>query len=114
LNKSFNYTIILGGIYGVIVTVVTFVLLGICVEKATTLDPVRAKRYMQKTYILRYLLTLGLLIIPIYAPFLNVWIVVLSIFSPRITYFVIGIAMELNYKKSSKKLIERKCDKLDN
>ena len=82
---KFDYTIPLGGVYGIVVAVLNFFLLGKSVQSAVRdRDEKSAKKYMSAMYVLRFLglflvLTLGAL-----APFINLFAEVIPLFFPRI------------------------------
>ncbi|MDD3430283.1 MAG: ATP synthase subunit I [Oscillospiraceae bacterium] len=92
LLGQFNITVIWGALLGVCFAVLNFFLLGLTVQKATTYsDEKRAKAFMQLSYSLRMLLTLGVALLGIWAPVFNGIATVLPLLFPRFTIAAMSI-----------------------
>lgn len=90
LLSLFDYTVLVGLVYGDLYTVFNFVLLGTIVEKAITKSPNKAKSYIHLHYAIRFAITGFILAIAMLSPHINPWIVCLSLFAPKLTYFAIS------------------------
>lgn len=99
LAKILDISVVFGIIYGFVFTMLHFILLGTIVEKALSMDARRAKRHMQLNYIARMVLLGVILAIPFTIDSINGWCVIISILTPRITYWVIGIYSLIQTRK---------------
>ncbi len=81
---KWDYTILLGNIYGLIVTVGNFLLLGITVQNAVKKDPEDAKKQIKASQSLRLLLLFVCAIIGYIIPIFNILAVIIPYLFPRI------------------------------
>lgn len=86
----FDTSVLLGALLGAAAALLNFLFLCFCVQKAVTLGQ-RAKTYMQSTYALRTLFTLGVMVVGFLAPQLNWVAVVIPVFFPRVTIFAMQL-----------------------
>ncbi len=84
----FNYQTVLGLLVGSVYSLINFFLIGLSVENAVQMESsTEVAKYMNKQYGLRYLLTAVVIIISIYADFINPFGVMISIFFPKLVIF---------------------------
>lgn len=88
----FDYTVILGTLFGALASVLNFFLMAITVQKSLDAGE-DAKKKMQFSYSLRMLLLVVLLGVGVYLPYFH-WVgVVCGAFFPRIVIFIRGILL---------------------
>lgn len=68
-----DYTVLLGSLFGYFTSIASFIFLGISVQNAVNKTPKQAQAYMQGTYMGRMVFTVIMLIIAMKLPFFN-WI----------------------------------------
>lgn len=90
--SMFDSSIIYGYLFGAFYTLANFLLLGTISAKAVMMPPHKAKQYMMTHYFIRYILTGSILFIGFKTPYMNGWVVVILLLSPKITYYIIGFA----------------------
>ena len=100
----FDSSIILGIIYGVVFTLLLFILLGTVVEKALTMSPLAAKKHMKINYFARFFITAIVMIIPFIMDSINEWCVVVSLLCPKFTYTSIGFYDLITTRKEKDKI----------
>lgn len=83
LNK-WDYTVLLGNIFGFLAAVGNFFLMGITVQKALTKDQKEAKDLMKLSQTLRMLMLFVAAIIGYLVPFFNIIAVIIPFLFPRI------------------------------
>lgn len=81
---GFDYSLLIGAVYGCVLCALNFLILGKTAQKAVKRSPKSAQNYMNTMYCLRYLglflmLTLGAL-----APFISLIASVIPLFFPKI------------------------------
>lgn len=81
---GFDYTLILGGIYGNIFCVLNFWLLGITAQIAVRKSPKQAQTYMNGMYCLRYLGLFLVMTLAAFLPFINLLAAVIPLLFPKI------------------------------
>lgn len=81
---KWDYTVLLGNIYGVAVTVANFLLMGITVQNAVEKDPEDAKKQIKASQSLRLLLLFVLASIGYIIPVFNILSVIIPYLFPRI------------------------------
>lgn len=86
----FDMRVLLGALLGAAAAILNFLFLCFCVQKAVNMGE-RAKTYMQSTYALRSLFTIGVMVVGFVVPQLNWLAVVIPVFLPRVTIFVMQL-----------------------
>lgn len=81
---GFDYTLIIGAIYGNILTVTNFFLLGKSAQNAVKRTAKSAQTYMNTMYCLRYMGLFALLAIAAVTPFVNLIAAIIPLFFPKI------------------------------
>lgn len=81
---GFDYTLLIGGAYGIVVTVLNFLALGKSAQTALRKSAKSAQNYMNLMYCLRYLGLFFLLTIGALAPFINLIAAVIPLFFTKI------------------------------
>lgn len=81
---GFDYTLLLGGVYGIIIAVLNFLALGKSAQSALKRDAKSAQTYMNVMYCIRYLGLFALLTLGALAPFINLIAEVIPLFFPKI------------------------------
>lgn len=69
--QNWDYTVLLGSLFGYIVSVVNFLFLGISIQKAMDKEQKQAQTYMQSTYMGRMAFTAVMVVIAMNLPFFN-------------------------------------------
>lgn len=85
---GFDYTLLIGGIYGIVITVLNFFMLGKSAQSALKKTAKSAQTYMNLMYCLRYLGLFALLTIGALAPFINLIAAAIPLFFTRISITV--------------------------
>ena len=100
-HATFDYTVIIGALGGVIIAVLNFFLMGMTVQKvAATEDEDRAKKIMKSSYSRRFLLQIGWVIIALAVPAIN-WITgIIPLFFPSFGIKIKGIISNKKYSKN--------------
>lgn len=83
-----DYTLPIGGLYGIIVAVLNFLMLGKCAQKAVRKTEKQANVYMSGMYCLRYLGLFAMLTIGALAPFISLIAAVVPLFFTRIAIMI--------------------------
>lgn len=83
-----DYTVPVGGLYGVAVTVLNFWTLGKSAQKAIYKTEKKANTYMSAMYCLRYLGLFAMLTLGALAPFINLIASVIPLFFTRISIMI--------------------------
>lgn len=83
-----DYTLPLGGLYGIIVTALNFLMLGKSAQNAVRKTEKQANVYMSGMYCLRYLGLFAMLTIGALAPFINLIAAVIPLFFTRISIMI--------------------------
>ena len=91
---KWDYTVLLGGLYGAAVAVGNFFLMGLTVQKCLTLEPDEAKKRMKLSQQGRMLMLLVLCVIGGAVPFFNTIAVLIPQFFPRIGVTIRGLTMK--------------------
>ena len=83
-----DFTLPVGALYGVIVTVINFWALGKCAQKAVYKTEKKANTYMSGMYCLRYLGLFAMLTLGALAPFINLISSMIPLFFTRISIMI--------------------------
>ena len=82
---QWNYSVLLGNLWGYAAAVSNFLLLGLTVQKAVTKEPEEAKKLIKISHTLRNMLILIVAVIGIVVPFFNSWASIIPLLFPRIS-----------------------------
>ncbi|MBQ9948660.1 MAG: hypothetical protein IJO91_09760 [Oscillospiraceae bacterium] len=85
---GFDYTLLVGGVYGNIVCVLNFFLLGKTAQIAVTKTAKAAQTYMNTMYCLRYLGLFAAMSAAALLPFINLLAAIIPLFFPRIAIMI--------------------------
>jgi hypothetical protein len=91
---QWNYTVLLGNLYGAVIAVGNFFLMGLTVQKCLTLEPDDAKKRMKLSQQGRLLMLLVFCMIGAALPWLNTIALLVPQFFPRIGVTVRGLTMK--------------------
>lgn len=83
-----DYTLPVGGLYGIIVAVLNFLMLGKCAQRAVRKTEKQANTYMSGMYCLRYLGLFAMLTIGALAPFISLIAAAVPLFFTRIAIMI--------------------------
>lgn len=83
-----DYTLPVGALYGIIVAVLNFLMLGKCAQKAVRKTEKQANVYMSGMYCLRYLGLFAMLTIGALAPFISLIAAAIPLFFTRIAIMI--------------------------
>lgn len=83
-----DYTLPVGALYGIVVAVLNFLMLGKCAQKAVRKTEKQANVYMSGMYCLRYLGLFAMLTIGALAPFISLISAAIPLFFTRIAIMV--------------------------
>lgn len=84
LAMGYDYTLVLGGIYGNVFCVLNFWLLGITAQIAVRKSPKQAQTYMNCMYCLRYLGLFLVMTVAAILPFINLLTALIPLLFPKI------------------------------
>lgn len=85
---GFDYSLIIGGVYGCVISVLNFLILGKTAQCGLRKNPDSAQTYMSAMYCVRYLGLFVLLTLGALAPFINLIAAAIPLFFPRIAITV--------------------------
>ena len=91
---QWNYTVLLGNLYGAVIAVGNFFLMGLTVQKCLTMEPDDAKKRMKLSQQGRLLMLLVFCMIGAALPWLNTIALLVPQFFPRIGVTVRGLTMK--------------------
>ena len=91
---KWDYTVLLGGLYGAAIAVGNFFLMGLTVQKCLTLEPDEAKKRMKLSQQGRLMLMLVLCMIGAALPCFNTVALLVPQFFPRIGVTIRGLTMK--------------------
>ena len=91
---KWDYTVLLGGLYGAAIAVGNFFLMGLTVQKCLTLEPDEAKKRMKLSQQGRLMLMLVLCMIGAALPCFNTMALLVPQFFPRIGVTIRGLTMK--------------------
>ena len=91
---QWNYTVLLGNLYGAVIGVGNFFLMGLTVQKCLTMEPDDAKKRMKLSQQGRLLMLLVFCMIGAALPWLNTIALLVPQFFPRIGVTVRGLTMK--------------------
>lgn len=92
----YDYTVLIGGLWGFLITVLNFFIMTLAIQRAVLLnDEQQAKLRIQASYTKRMLLLIALMIVGVVVPFMHWAPVLLSVFYPRAVITVRGAVMAL-------------------
>lgn len=97
----FSVSVIYGALLGYLFMILNFSLLGTTIENAFGMSEKRASRYLKANYVVRYIITGIVLAISASSDKIDLWIVILSLLAPKITYTAIGFYHSI-FKKEEK------------
>lgn len=83
-----DYTLPVGGVYGIVVTVLNFLMLGKCAQRALGKTEKKANVYMSGMYCVRYLGLFLMLTIGALAPFINLITAAIPLFFTRVAIMI--------------------------
>ena len=83
--------VLVGSLYGYVISVVSFLLLGLSVQKAMDKEQKQAQMYMQSTYMARMIFTALAIIIAMKLPFLDWVAVVFPLGFTRISIMLLNL-----------------------
>ncbi len=85
---GFDYSLIIGGLYGCVIAVLNFLILGKTAQSSLRRNPKSAQTFMSTMYCVRYLGLFILLTLGALAPFINLIAAAVPLFFPRIAITV--------------------------
>ena len=91
---QWNYTVLLGNLYGAVIAVGNFFLMGLTVQKCLTMEPDDAKKRMKLSQQGRLLMLLVFCMIGAALPWLNTIALLVPQFFPRIGVTVRGLTLK--------------------
>ncbi len=89
---GFDYSLPLGGLYGIVISALNFLVLGKTAQKALRKPEKSANTYMSGMYCVRYLGLFALLTLGALAPFISLIASVIPLFFPRIAIMIRAFA----------------------
>ena len=90
LIKRLDYTVLLGALLGSAAAVGNFLLMGLGAQRALE-DPDRAKALVQRSYMLRMLGLLAVLVLGVAAPCFHIIAVIVPVLMPSVTIYVMRL-----------------------
>lgn len=84
IASKWNYTVLLGNIWGAAIMILNFFFMGISVQKAVAADEKEAKKIMQLSHSLRTLSVFALVVVGVVLPWFSTIATICPLFFPRI------------------------------
>lgn len=92
----YDYTVLLGGLWGFFIAVLNFFIMTLAIQKAVSADDEQqAKMRVQASYTQRMLLLVALMFVGVVVPFMHWAPVLISVFYPRVVITVRGAIMSI-------------------
>lgn len=91
---KWDYTVLLGNLYGALLAVGNFFLMGLTIAKAVNLEPAEAKKKVQFSQQARLLMLLVFCVIGAVLPFCHTIAVLIPQFFPRIGVAIRGLTLK--------------------
>ncbi len=88
--RKWDYTVLLGNLWGVFVTLLNFFLLGLTVQIAVTKEEKEARNVMKLSHTLRNLMVLVLAIVGVVLPWFSTLPMIIALFFPRVAMTIRG------------------------
>lgn len=88
LLKKWDYTVLLGNLWGGTIAVANFFVMGLFVQKAVTQTEDEARKTIKLSYSLRNVALLVLVILGVVAPFFSTGAVLIPLFFPSIAVYL--------------------------
>ena len=85
-----DFSVLLGNLWGCITAVAHFFLMGLTVQKAVTKSEEEARKLVKTSATLRNMFILIMVVIGITVPIFNMWAVIIPLLFPRISIFLRG------------------------
>ena len=82
--KSWDYTVLLGNLLSLFLSVINFYFMGITVQKAVTMDEADARKLMKSSSSIRTAVMFLILVIGVVLPVFNTIAVIIPVFFPRV------------------------------
>ena len=82
--RRWDVSVLLGNLYGAVIAVGNFFLMGLSLQKSLSKDPKDAKSYMQVSHSLRLILLLVIAVVGYTVPFFHLGAVVIPYLFPRV------------------------------
>lgn len=92
--KYWDYTVLLGNLWGYIGAVANFFLMGLTVQKAVTKTEEEARKLIKTSQTLRNMFILIIAVVGITVPFLNMWAAIIPLLFPRIAILFRSISLK--------------------
>ena len=89
--RKWDYTVLLGNLWGVFVTLLNFFLLGLTVQKAVTKEEKEAKNVMKLSHSLRNMMVFVLVVVGVVLPWFSLIPLIIALFFPRIAMVIRGV-----------------------
>lgn len=89
--SGFDHTVLIGGVYGIVIAVLNFLALGKSAQSALKKSAKSARTYMNAMYCIRYLGLFALLTLGALAPFINLIAAAVPLFFPRVAITIRAI-----------------------
>lgn len=89
--RKWDYTVLLGNLWGVFVTLLNFFLLGLTVQKAVTKEEKEAKNVMKLSHSLRNMMVFVLVVVGVVLPWFSMIPLIIALFFPRIAMVIRGV-----------------------
>ncbi len=87
---QWDYTVLLGNLWGVAITLLNFFLLGLTVQKAVTKEEKEAKNVMKLSHSLRNMMVFVLVVVGVVLPWFSIIPLIVALFFPRIAMVIRG------------------------
>lgn len=88
--RKWDYTVLLGNLWGVFVTLLNFFLLGLTVQKAVTKEEKEAKNVMKLSHSLRNMMVFVLVVLGVVLRWFSTIPLLIALFFPRIAMVIRG------------------------
>ncbi len=89
--RRWDYTVLLGNLWGVGVTMLNFFLLGLTVQKAVTKEEKEAKNVMKLSHTLRSMMVFVLTVVGVVLPWFSIIPLIIALFFPRLAMTIRGL-----------------------
>lgn len=91
LTGKYDYTVLLGSIYGVGLIIFDFLFRGITIQKSLGKSPLEAEKSIRNSYRIRMVVLVAFVVFAVLSPVFNTWSLILSLLFPKIYYMFIPV-----------------------
>ncbi len=91
LIGKYDYTVLLGSIYGIGLIIFDFLFRGITIQNSLNKSPLEAEKSIRSSYRIRMIALAAFSVFAVLSPVFNTWSLILSLLFPKIYYMFVPV-----------------------